>query len=509
MTDGLDQARRQLGSAPDAINAPARALDDIGDNLNAISTKSMEFALGLLTKLAPALVDLTDKLATIDAAGFGMAIAGYIEATLKWVSATFGLGSALNSIKAAIDGIASGNFAQGFDLLFLTAKNTGLNMINVLYAAGKAAIQTTMDALSTVFASNSGFIELATYAFSYVAASFKANMADAVAEIMAGIPFIKQSAVDAMKGISEAARLEASDMTYSMKFAAEQIGKDLGSAFANGPDQFAAHYDANMKQPLFDITDSIAKQVELQQQLTDQVNLTAFAETKLGQEIDNNTQKKIAQLAGGDQKYAGMSDSQAAAAMAADSYAGAGMNAAAIAAAQKSSVSGGGNAWISMNGVGGQISATDRLKSSGTRGALADSMRIADQKASEYQRAQAAAAKGGYNTAAGIMQRADKTEQRQTENARLKDIARQNGFDNFDQMLSAANNNLPIRGQMTKDEYKNLMLGDSQSTDQKKASEDAKGGGRGKGGEGSNALQTIVQSIYTWMQTNLPSNALS
>jgi len=512
MTDGLDQARRQLGSAPDAINATAKALDDIGDNLTAISNKSMEFALGLLTKLAPALVDITDKLATIDAAGFGMAIAGYIEATLRWVSATFGLGSALDSIKAAIDGIASGNFAQGFELLFLTAKNTGLNMINVLYAAGKAAIQTTMDALSTVFGSNSGFVKLATSAFSYIAKTFEASMASAVAEIMAGIPFISGAAVDSMRAISSAASVEAEAMAYYMSNAADQIGTDLGEAFANGPTQFAAHYDANMKQPLFDITDSIAKQVELQQQLTDQVDLTAFAETRLGQEIEKNTQKKIDQLAGMSD-YSGMSDAQAAAAIAAAGGAGGGMDVAAIAAAQKAAgASGGGGAGAGGRSGGSStpMSEMDRLKSSGSRGALADSMRIADQKASEYQRAQAAAAKGGYDTAAGIMQRADMRERRSTENARLKDIARQNGFNNFDQMLNAANEDLPIMGKMTKEQYKKLLEGSSMSDQEKKdaqAGDQGKAGGGG-GGEGSGLLEA-VKSIQSWMEKNLPSNALS
>jgi hypothetical protein len=514
MTDGIDQARAQLGSAPDAINATAKALDDIGDNLGAIAEKSKEFALGLLTELAPALFNVTTKMATIDATGFGMAIAGYIEATLRWVSATFGLGSALDSIKAAIDGIASGNFAQGFDLLFLTAKNTGLNMINVLYAAGKAAIQTTMDALSTVFGSNSGFVKLVSYSFRYLGKIFKSEMADAIATVMSGIPFISEEAVSSMQSISKEAELAANGLKMRMGTAAKQIGKDLGEAFANGPTQFAAHYDANMKQPLFDITDSIAKQVELQKQLTDQVDLTAFAETKLGQEIDKNTQKKIAQLAGGDQKYAGTSDAEAAAAMAAGSYAGAGMNEAAIAAAQAAAGAGGGGSGSGGGRSGGSstpMSEMDRLKASGSVGALADAMRIADQKAEDQARAQAAAAKGSYYTAARIMQRADERELRSIENARLKDRARQEGFDNFDQMFNAANEDMPIRGKMTKEEYKKLLEGSSMSDQEKRdaqAGDQGKGGKGGGGGEGSGLLEA-VKSIQSWMEKNLPSNAMT
>lgn len=511
MTDGLDQARRQLGSAPDAINATAKALDDIGDNLNAISTKSMEFALGLLTKLAPALVDLTDKLATIDAAGFGTAISGYVEATLRWASATFKLGPALDSIKAAIDGIARGNFAQGFELLFLTAKNTGLNMINVLYAAGKAAIQTTMDALSTVFGSNSGFVKLATSAFSYIANTFEASMASAVAEIMAGIPFISGAAVDSMRAISSAASVEAEAMAYYMSNAADQIGTDLGEAFANGPDQFAAHYDANMQQPLFDIEASLARQAELQKQLTDQVDLTAFAETKLGQEIDKNTQKKIDALAfgsagapslGGDVAgdapgIFGMSAEEVAAAVAASAGSGSG--------------GGGGGGGGRSGGSSPPMSEMDRLKASGSVGALADAMRIADKKREDEEKAQAAAAKGGYNTAAGMLKRSEDRERRSIENANLNDIARQNGFSNFDQMFNAANEDMPIMGKMTKEEYKKLMKGSSMSEQEKKDAQegDMGKGGKGGGGDEESRLLEAVKSIKSWMEENLPSNAMT
>jgi hypothetical protein len=269
-----------------------------------------------------------------------------------------------------------------------------------------------------------------------------------------------------------------------------------------------------MKQPLFDITDSIAKQVELQKQLTDQVDLTAFAETKLGQEIDKNTQKKISQLAGGDQKYAGMSDAEAAAAMAADSYAGAGMNEAAIAAAQAAAGAGGGGSGSGGGRSGGSstpMSEMDRLKARGSVGALADAMRIADKKREDDEKAQAAAAKGGYNTAAGMLKRSEDRERRSIENASLNDIARQNGFSNFDQMFNEANEDMPIMGKMTKEEYKKLMKGSSMSEQEKKDAQegDMGKGGKGGGGDEGSSLISAVKSIQSWMEKNLPSNAMT
>jgi hypothetical protein len=209
-----------------------------------------------------------------------------------------------------------------------------------------------------------------------------------------------------------------------------------------------------------------------------------------------------------------MSDAQAASSIAAGSYAGGGMNEAAIAAAQKAAGAGDGGV---VGGGGGRsggsstpMSQMDRLKASGTIGSLADSMRITDRKSQDYQRARDESAKGRYNTAAGMMQRADAREQRSIESARLKDTARQQGFDNFDQMFRKANESMPIMGKMTKEEYKKLLEGSSMSQDQKKAAQEDKKSGGGKAGQPSpDSLLNKVSEIYNWMTNNLPSNALS
>ena len=512
MTDGLDQARRQLGSAPDAINATAKALDDIGDNLNAIRKKSMEFALGLLTKLAPALVDLTDKLATIDAAGFGTAISGYVEATLRWASATFKLAPALDSIKAAIDAIARGNFAQGFELLFLTAKNTGLNMINVLYAGGLAAIQLIGESLARIFRSDGPTVLLITDLIRFIGYKIEETAAHIVRKIMGAAGLLSDSVKESLLQTEAIARKVGDE--FQKSFLPEDFKAalaDVGNILVEGTVNYKRAYDANMKQPLFDIEASLARQKELQKQQTDQVNLTALAETKLGQEIDKNTQKKIAQLAGGNQKYAGMSDAEAAAAIAADA------NAAYLASVQAAAdpiTEGGGGGGGGGGRSGGSpppISGLDRLAASPRDSARGDAMKIGDQLAADLQRAQDAASTGGYNTAAGMMRRAEERARRRTENARLKDKARQKGFNNVDQLLDAINDTLPITRKMSKEDYKKLLDKSSMSEQEKKDAQEGdmgKSGKGGGGGEGSGLLEA-VKSIQTWMEKNLPSNAMT
>jgi len=527
MTDGIDQAKAQLGGAPDAINATAKALDDIGDNLNAASQKAKEFALGLLVDLAPALVDISQKLATIDAASFGAIIGGYVKKTLEWISATLQLGSTLDGIKTAIDSIASGNFAQGFELLFLTAKNYGLNMVNVIAAAAFASIQTVMDALSTVFGINSGFVKLATSTFSYISKIFESNMASDIATIMEGIPFISGAAVDSMRMLSRAADVEATAMTYYMSDAANQIKSDLGNAFANGPAQFAKHFQSNMRDPLIKIEDSIKRQNELQSELNKKLKETAFKETEVGKAIDANNRKKMDQLAGVTGGFAGMTDAQAAAEIAKTAGGKApgifGMTAEQVAAAQSAAAAIPGDGGGGGGGGGGAGRTTipqseiEKLKASGTVGSLADAMRIADQKAKAEQVAAMQAAKGHYTTAASTLQRAEDRANRAAENARLKDIARQSGFSNFNQMFNEANKQMPIKGKLNKEEYAKTLLGpDSQQKEDEnnrnKKAADAENKNKMIQTESTGELKKltkVVEDISKWMKKNLPSNAMT
>ena len=67
----LDAARGQLGSMPDVMDRSARAMDDLGDSLDAIGKKTTEFAAGFLEDALPALNTFTAALSGVDAAGWG------------------------------------------------------------------------------------------------------------------------------------------------------------------------------------------------------------------------------------------------------------------------------------------------------------------------------------------------------------------------------------------------------------------------------------------------------
>jgi hypothetical protein len=67
----LDGARGQLGSMPEVMDRSARAMDDLGDSLDAIGKKTTEFAAGFLEDALPALNTFTAALSGVDATGWG------------------------------------------------------------------------------------------------------------------------------------------------------------------------------------------------------------------------------------------------------------------------------------------------------------------------------------------------------------------------------------------------------------------------------------------------------
>jgi hypothetical protein len=75
----LDNARAQLGSYPEVINRANKALDDIGDNFAAISTKAREFVTGALVDIAPTIARASDELARMDFAAMGMKLSQTLQ----------------------------------------------------------------------------------------------------------------------------------------------------------------------------------------------------------------------------------------------------------------------------------------------------------------------------------------------------------------------------------------------------------------------------------------------
>ena len=250
----LDEARGQLGSLPGLMDTMVPAFDKIGDNFNAIGEKGMEFAAGLLERLAPALVDITTKMANIDAAGFGSALSVYAEKTLEWINASLGLTTALGNIETAIKGIMSGNFGDSFKLMFFTARDTAFNAINQIVASGMAALATIGDSIRQLFSPGSVTMAFIEGAFTMLGAKIASSISGYLIPILESIPFM-DAAAEAVRATKAEAEQAAKDIANIMYYEADNLKSEWAGILAEAPKAFADSYAANMKDPLIEMTE--------------------------------------------------------------------------------------------------------------------------------------------------------------------------------------------------------------------------------------------------------------
>jgi len=69
----IEAASGQLGSMPGVMDRSAKAFDSLGENMETINSKVMQFAAGFLEGALPALNKFTSALSGVDAAGWGQA----------------------------------------------------------------------------------------------------------------------------------------------------------------------------------------------------------------------------------------------------------------------------------------------------------------------------------------------------------------------------------------------------------------------------------------------------
>lgn len=269
----LEVARKQLGSYPKAIDEANQALDTIGDNFNAIGKKGMEFATGLMVNLAPALAEITTKIAEIDAAGFGMMISDYVQRLFQAMDAAYRFTDAIDMIKLAIEAMTKGEMGKGLELMWVTMKITALNAINEIVRNFTAGMQTVGDFIAKMFSPSGALVLLITTLGDIVANAFLSKLHKGIAEMLGSLgPMFANAAKAAEYNAETATRAVAMGMK-SLGPILEEVGHQATDAGAAMPDTFAAKKSA--LNPLFDLTNEFAQQKTLQEQITSKIQEAA------------------------------------------------------------------------------------------------------------------------------------------------------------------------------------------------------------------------------------------
>ncbi len=205
----LETARNQLGSAPAIMDKTNAALDTIGDSMAAIGEKGKEFALGVMSKVAPALASITASIAEIDAAGLGVVVSRYIRDFGQWAAAAMGVGTSLDNIKLALKGIQEGNFGDSIKALVLIGRDLAMSTINEVARVGVSAVAAMGETFAYIFREGGPMVTAAEAFFNYFEERIRLIGAGLLAKVAEAMPggvvqglFFKQVAGDKSEALS-------------------------------------------------------------------------------------------------------------------------------------------------------------------------------------------------------------------------------------------------------------------------------------------------------------------
>lgn len=266
LAKNIQQAQAQLGSYPEAINRSGKAMADIGDNIDAIKKKGLEFATGLLVNVAPGLAEVTKKIAEIDATRFGMVLSDYLNNFLRAADGALNFSRNIDAVKVAIQGMASGNIGQGLELMFVTAKIQALSLVNEFVKSAQAAFLAVGEFLGKIFGRDSALGKAAVLTIEFIGKKLQENLAFAVANVMQFIPGIGKGAAETLRIIGLTAQTEGANLQTHLGNALKNVGREAIAAGAALPRGFAEN--RSKLDPLFNLEPLLARQKTLAGQIT-------------------------------------------------------------------------------------------------------------------------------------------------------------------------------------------------------------------------------------------------
>jgi hypothetical protein len=169
----LKTAQDQLGNMPGVMDRNAGAFDNISDNINVAKGKFLEFAAGLLEKIAPALELATNLMTRFDAAGAGMKLGEILT----------GASNAMGGFTDALNAIKLGEFGLAFKIAFESIKLQAADSINSIAANVMAAVQASGAFLLAAFGPGSGIYTIISAQFDILSSKFQIAMIEGVKAI--------------------------------------------------------------------------------------------------------------------------------------------------------------------------------------------------------------------------------------------------------------------------------------------------------------------------------------
>jgi hypothetical protein len=270
MSGELETAKGQLGSMPDIMTRFNKVFDDVSDNITIIKGKFMEFAAGLLSKLAPALEFVTTMMTRFDAAALGMRLGEIIT----------GAGNGIAAFSDALKSISFGDFEGAWKIAFTAIKLTAAEAINSIYANMKGLF-----AAIGVMLEQSGIAIIFESLFNGIANKMTSALRGAIADFLDAIG--KVSAAEEMRLFSKADEDRANNYFQIAKAGFASLGENAAAAL----DPMSKAYD-KARDSAGQLINTSGMQAQLDRERAALQEKIAADKSKEAKETDNVVKKQ-------------------------------------------------------------------------------------------------------------------------------------------------------------------------------------------------------------------------
>jgi len=241
----LANAKGELGTMPDVMDANARVFDTISDKITVIGGKFKEFAAGVLGEMTPMLEIITTALAGIDMAGFGQRLA---QAFIGGTAAMEGFTSALGALKV-------GEFSLAWEMAWASIKLQAKQTANEIYRNMVAAFSAAAEFLTDVLGPYSAIYGTISNAFVVLGKSLASSIASSLTPIFEALPVIGTGIGESMREAVKNLDGELDRATKRMNAYGGMIKDDLTDAGKAFPESFKSAYEAT--QPFINVQDDM------------------------------------------------------------------------------------------------------------------------------------------------------------------------------------------------------------------------------------------------------------
>ena len=262
---GIETAKDQLGSLPAIMKAAAEQFDRIDENIFSVGQKFIEFAAGILDKVAPALDAVTTALTRIDAAKIGQDLADFF----------LGAGEGMKGFQAAVDAIEAGEMGTAFKIVGEAIQLQFKETANNIYKNMVAAFDTVAEFAGKIFDPSGALGKTVVQSFEFIGNKAAAAIMKTLGEAMKG-SYLTRGMGEALTKMSEKAEETSKKAEADLKGAGGRIAEQFKEAGKSLPDSFEENYDK--VPPLFTDLEKHQQEIDrLQQGITKSTKETTAA----------------------------------------------------------------------------------------------------------------------------------------------------------------------------------------------------------------------------------------